>query len=135
MFTQVHLFRVLPGKELLNAITDYCHEHKISSGVILGVIGSVQDAQLNFLTQLPGRYEPTSLEGPLEIASAQGSVALKDEGLFIHLHAVLSNQDICLGGHLARATIFSTAEVAIGELAYQLYRQYDDYTGLNELTC
>ncbi len=37
------------------------------------------------------------------------------------------------GGHLVAATVFSTTEVAIGELDYQLYRYADDYTGLNEL--
>jgi predicted DNA-binding protein with PD1-like motif len=45
----------------------------------------------------------------------------------------LSGQNICSGGHLTQATVFSTAEVTIGELDYQLQRQTDSYTGLNEL--
>ena len=99
----------------------------------MGIIGSVENAKLNFLKALPGKYDSVDYSGPLEIVCAQGSVAVKDDTLIIHIHIQLSGQDICSGGHLARATIFSTAEVTLGELDYQLRRQTDDYTGLNEL--
>ena len=64
---------------------------------------------------------------------SQGSVALKDSDLITHVHIQLSSLDECRGGHLAEATVFSTAEVVIGELDYQLVRYADGYTGLNEL--
>jgi predicted DNA-binding protein with PD1-like motif len=133
LFKKVHVFRVKPGHELLEEITYYCLEHNISSGIVIGIIGSVENAQLNFLTGLPGKYDSIDYQGPLEIVCAQGSVALKDDTSIIHIHIQLSGQDICRGGHLARAMVFSTAEVVIGELAYQLRRQSDSYTGLNEL--
>ena len=82
---------------------------------------------------LPGKYEGVDYPGPLEIVCAQGSVALKEDSLIVHIHVQLSGQDLCRGGHLAEAMVFSTAEVVIGELDYQLQRQPDDYTGLNEL--
>ncbi|MFC1905762.1 PCC domain-containing protein [Chloroflexota bacterium] len=72
-------------------------------------------------------------QGPLEIVFAQGSITLKDTSLIIHIHMQICRQDGCYGGHLASAKIFSTAEVAIMELDYQLHRQFDSYTGLNEL--
>ena len=133
MFKKVHVFRVKPGQELLGNIARYCREHTILSGVIIGIIGSVERARLNFLMELPGKYEGVDYPGPLEIICAQGSVALKDDNPIIHIHVQLSGQDICQGGHLVEATVFSTAEVAIGELDYQLRRQLDSYTGLNEL--
>lgn len=133
MFKKVHVFRVKPGQELLSTVAHYCREHAISSGVIVGIIGSVERARLNFLTGLPGKYEGVDYPGPLEIVCAQGSVALKDDSPIIHIHIQLSGQDICRGGHLAEATVFSTAEVVIGELDYQLRRHLDSYTGLNEL--
>jgi predicted DNA-binding protein with PD1-like motif len=71
--------------------------------------------------------------GPLEIVSAQGSFALKGNELVLHVNIQLYSREGCYGGHLAGATVFSTAEVAIGELDYQLQRYADDYTGLNEL--
>ena len=133
MFKKIHVFRVKPGQELLDSISRYCQDNRISSGVIMGIIGSVENAKLNFLKALPGKYDSVDYSGPLEIVCAQGSVAVIDDTLIIHIHIQLSGQDICSGGHLARATIFSTAEVTLGELDYQLRRQTDDYTGLNEL--
>ena len=133
MFKKVYVFRVKPGQELLGEIVRYCNEHGISSGVIVGIIGSVESARLNFLMELPGKYDSVDYRGPLEIVCAQGSVALKDDAPVIHIHIQLSGQDICRGGHLAAATVFSTAEVTIGGLDYQLHRQPDSYTGLNEL--
>ena len=93
----------------------------------------MKSVRLNFLRELPGKYEPKEYQGPLEIVSAQGSVALKDTELIVHVHVQLSSLDGCQGGHLVEAKVFSTAEVVIGELDYQLYRYADDYTGLNEL--
>jgi predicted DNA-binding protein with PD1-like motif len=133
LFKKVHVFRVKPGQELLGSIAHYCREHALTSGVIISIIGSVEKARLNFLKRLPGEYESVDYPGPLEIVCAQGSVALKDDSPIIHIHIQLSGQDICRGGHLAEATVFSTAEVAIAELDYQLRRQLNSYTGLNEL--
>jgi predicted DNA-binding protein with PD1-like motif len=133
LFKKVHVFRVKPGQELLGEIASYCQEHSISSGVVIGIIGSVESARLNFLTELPGKYEGVQYSGPLEIVCAQGSVAVQNDSSIIHIHIQLSRQDICRGGHLAEATVFSTAEVVIGELDRQLRRRSDSYTGLNEL--
>ena len=134
MFKKVHVFRVKPEEELASEIARYCRQNDISSGVVIGIIGSVTSAKLNFLTELPGKYVSEDYTGPLEIVCAQGSVALKDDETIIHVHMQLSGRDISRGGHLAEARIFSTAEVVIAELDYQLRRYSDEYTGLNELS-
>ena len=133
MFKSVHVFRVKPKLELLGEIDRYCREHGITSGVVIGIIGSLERARLNFLMELPGKYDGVDYAGPLEIVAAQGSVALHNDDPIVHIHIQLSGKDICRGGHLAEAVVFSTAEVTIGELDYQLQRQPDSYTGLNEL--
>jgi predicted DNA-binding protein with PD1-like motif len=133
LFKNVHVFRVKPEEELLDEIARFCMERGITSGVVIGIIGSVQRARLNYLIGLPGKYEGVEYEGPLEIVCAQGSVALKGDDTIVHIHIQLSSQDGAWGGHLARATVFSTAEVVIGELDRQLRREADGYTGLNEL--
>lgn len=133
MFKRIHVFRVKPGQELSDEIARYCQEHGVSSGIVIGIIGSVKDARLNFLEALPAKYDSIDYRGPLEIVCAQGSIALKDDMPVIHIHIQLAGQDISPGGHLAKSTVFSTAEVTIGELDYQLHRQTDSYTGLNEL--
>ena len=69
----------------------------------------------------------------MEIVSGQGSVALMNGDTLLHIHLMVATKNACWGGHLAEVTILSTAEVVIGELDYQLYRQFESYTGLNEL--
>jgi len=133
LFNKVHVFRVKPNQELANEIAGYCRHNRISSGVVVGIIGSVESAKLNFLMELPGKYITEEFAGPLEIVCAQGSIALKGDDVIVHVHILLSGRDACHGGHLAEARVFSTAEVAIAELDYQLRRDFDKYTGLNEL--
>ena len=133
MFKKIHVFRIKPGQEIIGEIDNYCRRHKITSGVIIGLIGSVTSAQLNFLKSLPGKFETEEYQGPLEITSGQGSVALKDNDLIIHIHLQLSGQKLSRGGHLVCGIVFSTAEVVIGELDSQLLRYKDEKTGLNEL--
>ncbi len=101
--------------------------------MIIGIIGSVTKVKLNFLLKLPGDYKQVEYTGPMEIVCAQGTVALKDSNLLLHIHMQLSSQEISRGGHVAEAMIFSTAEVTIGEIDFQLNRTLDKYTGLNEL--
>ena len=133
MFKKIHVFRVMPGQELLTGITTYCRQNNVTSGVIIGIIGSVTKIKLNYLLKLPGDYKTIEYTGPLEIVCAQGTVALKEGNLMLHIHMQLSSPEISHGGHVGDAMIFSTAEVTIGELDYQLNRTLDQYTGLNEL--
>jgi len=133
LFKRVHVFRVKPKQELAAEIKNYCMQYGITSAVVVGIIGSVESAKLNFLRQLPGMYETVEYAGPLEIVCAQGSVALKDSDTIVHIHIQLGGRDGCHGGHLVEAMVFSTAEVVIAELEQQLMRYADSYTGLNEL--
>jgi predicted DNA-binding protein with PD1-like motif len=133
MFKNIHVFRVMPGQELITEVTAYCKTNNITSGVILGIIGSVTSAKLNYIAKLPGEYKQKAYTGTMEIVGAQGTVAFKDNDLVLHIHGHLSNIEASFGGHIAEAIIFSTAEVVIGELDYQLNRVPDKYTGLNEL--
>lgn len=133
MFKSILVFRVKPGKELLGELGRYCKEHGIRSAIVLGLIGSVQHARLNYLKELPGKYEGVDYAGPLEIACGQGSVAVKGSEVIAHVHLELASQQACHGGHLVEAVVFSTAEVVLGELVYQLRRDLDVDTGLNEL--
>lgn len=133
MFRNVHVFRIKPGADIIEGIEDFCASREITSGIIIGIIGSVNSATLNYLKELPGGYESHRYEGPMEIVCAQGSVALKDNRRILHVHVQLASDKGCSGGHLVEAEVFSTAEVMIGELDFQLSRYPDEYTGLNEL--
>ena len=133
VFNRVHVLRVKPKQELAGEIARYCAQQGITSGVVVAIIGSVENAKLNYLMELPGKYQTVEYDGPLEIVCAQGSVALKNGETILHVHIQLAARDGCHGGHLVEATVFSTAEVVVAELEQQLLRYADSYTGLNEL--
>ena len=135
MYKKIHVFRVKPNKDLLESIEDYCKEEKITSGVIIGMIGSLKKASINYLKSLPGNYVNRRYEGPMEIVCSQGSIAKFEDDVVIHIHLIIDNEEEIRGGHLAEGSIvFSTAEVIIGELEDQIIRKKNDYTGLMELS-
>ncbi len=127
------VFRVKPNAELLTAIKNFCDKNKITSAVIVGIIGSLKNVELGFLKKLPGKYVTRKFSGPLEIVCAQGSVAKCGDELVVHVHIQVSNEKKSVGGHLVRGEIFSTAEVVLQKLDFQLERKLDNYTGLKEL--
>lgn len=133
MFKKIHVFRVKPGKELASEIASYCRQKKITSGIIIGMIGSIERIKISYIKELPAKYETEEYMGPLELVCGQGSVALKGTELIVHVHVQIASQKESHGGHLTEAKIFSTAEVVLGELDYQIQKYADSYTGLNEL--
>ena len=134
MFKKIHVFRVEPKQDLLESIQRFCEKNNISSGIIIGIIGSLEKASLNYIKTLPANYINKRFEGPLEIVSGQGSIANHEGKTIVHIHLTISNENGANAGHLAKGSIvFSTAEVVIGELEEQLQREKDDYTGLLEL--
>ncbi len=128
------MFRVKPDQDLLESIQEFCEKEKIASGIIIGIIGSLKVASLNYLKSLPGNYISKKYQGPMEIVCSQGSIAKCGKDTIVHIHMVIDNEKETRGGHLAKGSIiFSTAEVVIGELKEQITREKDEYTGLLEL--
>jgi hypothetical protein len=130
---KTHVFRVKPNEELLQSIMNYCREHEIISAVVVNIIGSLNNATLGFLKELPGKYISKGFKGPLEIISGQGTVAKKGDEVIAHIHLTISDENSAYGGHLIEAVVFSTAEVVLQEPGFRLEREKDGFTGLNEL--
>lgn len=133
MFKKIHIFRIKPGQELNREILGFCRRNSIASGVILSLLGSLNEAELGFLKDLPGKYIAKKFAGPLEIVNGTGTIAKKDGETLTHIHLTVSDEEKSVGGHLIEGKIFSTAEVVIGEIDDQIERYLDEYTGLNEL--
>jgi hypothetical protein len=81
-----------------------------------------------------GKYETIRLEGPLEIASCTGNVAVDEEGeVAIHAHVVVSNEKgEAFGGHLMKDShVGATAELVMVEVAgMEVQRIFDEKTKL-----
>jgi predicted DNA-binding protein with PD1-like motif len=126
--------RILEGEDLAEAVKKRIEESNVRAGMFM-LIGSLKDAVLGYYRD--GKYDYVRLEGPLEIASCMGNVAVDEkDDTVIHAHVVLSNEKCeAFGGHLAKGShVGATAELVIIEgLNVNLVRSPDEKTRLNLL--
>ena len=76
------------------------------------------------------------MDGTLEVASFIGNVAEDENGIIIHNHVVLGDNNYrAFAGHLVGAIVGGTLEIYIAKLkeSGKLKRELDKGTGLNLL--
>jgi len=124
--------RILEDEDLAEAVKRRVKESSIKTGVFL-LIGSLKNAMLGYYKE--GEYKSMRLDGPLEIASCTGNIAVDEKGdVIIHAHMVVSNEKgEAFGGHLMKDSLVgATAELVIIEgVGVDLQRAFDEKTKLN----
>lgn len=137
------LSRLMPGDDLFESLRKIAKDHGIERGVILSAIGSLKNVVFRNVkrdTVLPVGSENTQeMEevGPFELLSLEGNL-FPSEGQgepILHLHVMLGSPlgDV-LGGHLFKATVFSTTEIVVGKITgSSVCKAKSDVTGLMEL--
>jgi predicted DNA-binding protein with PD1-like motif len=126
--------RLFEGEDLAEAIKKRAEESGINAGVFL-LIGALKEAVLGCYKAR--QYEHVHLDGPLEIASCIGSIAVDEKGeVLIHAHLVVSNEKgEAFGGHLMKNSYVGvTAELVIIEaVGVTLQKIFDEKTNLKLL--
>jgi len=140
---QAILTRLMPDEDLFATLKKSAQERRMERGVILSAIGSLKNVAFRNVKPsigLPVKLENTNeIEeaGPFELLSLEGNLfPSESEGEpIIHLHVMLgSPSGSVMGGHLLKATIFTTTEIVIGKIVgSSAYRAKSDLTGLMEL--
>ncbi len=129
---RVCFFRILEGEDLVEAVKGRVKESGIKAGIFI-LIGSLKNATLGYYKE--GEYKYIRLDGPLEIASCMGNIAVDEKGdIVIHAHVVVSNEKSeAFGGHLMKGShVGATAELVIIEgVGVNLQRVFDEKTKLN----
>lgn len=134
MFKSINVLRMNRGREVITELTSYCERKGITSAIILGMIGTMDRVKLE-TTRKDGKFGPEHHEftGNMSILAGQGQLSsFEGKGMF-HIHMCLIDPlkpGELIGGHLEEGTVFATVEVYIGELDYQLTRQFDAEVGL-----
>lgn len=131
---KVCVVRMLEGDDLLDTIKRSAEQCGVKAGVFT-LIGALKNAVMGCYKN--GEYVYTRLDGPMEIASCMGNIAVdeKDE-VIIHAHIVVSNEKgEAFGGHLMKGSFVKpTAELMIIEAAEaNLKRVLDEKTKLKLL--
>jgi hypothetical protein len=126
--------RIFEDEDLAEAIKKRVEQEGIKAGVFL-LIGTLKEAVLGYYKE--GQYSPIRLDGPLEIASCMGNIAVDEKGeVIIHAHLVVSNEKgQAFGGHLMNGSYVGvTAELVVIEgLNVNLQRILDEKTKLRLL--
>lgn len=124
--------RIFEDEDLADAIKKRVEESNVKAGIFI-LIGSLKKAILGYYKE--GEYKSIELDGPLEIASCMGNIAVNEKGeIMIHPHIVVSNEKgEAFGGHLMKGSpVGATAELVIIEGArVNLQRTFDEKTKLN----
>jgi len=126
--------RMLEGEDLAEAIKSRVEESGINAGVFF-LIGALKEAVLGCYKSR--QYECIKLDGPLEIASCTGTIAVDEKGeVLIHAHLVVSNEKSeAFGGHLMKNSYVGvTAELIIIEaVGVTLQKMFNEKTNLKLL--
>jgi len=135
--------RIMPDEDLVISLKKIVKDHGIDRGVILSAIGSLKD--VGFVNVRPHTGIPVKAEdmieieeaGPFELLSLEGNFfpSQEDGEPVIHLHAILgTSSGAVTGGHLLKATVFTTAEIILGTVAgSSVYKAKSDVTKRMEL--
>lgn len=117
-----HVFRLLPGEDLLQGIRLRAAAHAIRAGWMGTCVGSLTHYHLRFADR-PGGTRGT---GPFEIVSLAGTVSVNG----CHLHTCLADHTgRTTGGHvLEGCVVYTTAEIVIGALPGLVFTRERDGT-------
>ena len=128
--TREFVARMEHGADWRGEIESLARDEGIEAGWFVAM-GAVQDAELWYYDQDDFEYQSAEFDEPLEVAACVGNVALLDDDVFAHTHAVLSRRSgQALAGHLDRATVFA-GEVHLRAFETPLEREHDDVTDLD----
>ena len=124
--------RIFTGEDLVEAIREKVEQCNVKAGTFF-LIGSLKNVVLGYYKE--GEYRSIKLDGPLEIASCMGNIAVDEKNeIIVHPHIVVSNErGEAFGGHLMKGSLVgATAELVIIEgHGVNLQRTFDEKTGLN----
>jgi len=129
---RTYIFKISKGKDLLEALTDFCHDNQIKCGVING-IGTLENAALAYYDQAKKKYDKHVINKPTEIICLLGNISIMDNRSNVHAHLTLSDdKGMALGGHLMPGSKVFAAEVFVQELVGEpKVRKQDKMTKLS----
>lgn len=131
---RIIFFRIKTDEDLAEAIKERAKKSDVKAGFLIA-IGSLKSATIGYYKE--GTYKYIHLDGPLEIASCTGNIAVDENSeTIIHAHIVVTDEKgEAFGGHLMKGSpVGATAElVMIEALGANLKRFLDKATNLKLL--
>lgn len=128
-----YILRLIKGEKIIENLTNFCTEKEITSGFFSG-IGAATQTTLGFYMLNSKEYIWKSFPDDHEIVSLNGNIAVADGKPFLHIHAVLADENFnAFGGHLKEASVGATCEINLTQIENNVKRVVDDEIGLKLL--
>jgi uncharacterized protein len=118
------------GDEAISGLNKFAEDYLVTSAHFTA-IGMFREATLGSFSIERKMYEKIPIEGPVEVASMIGDIALLNGKPVVHTHAVVSLPDgTTRGGHVLEAYVGPTLEVMITVEPNAMRKRLDPETGL-----
>ena len=123
--------RLKEGDDLLKSLEEVVKKEGIKSGAVQ-LIGSLKKVNIGYYSREQGKYLNRMAEGIFELVSCMGNISWKDGSPVVHIHMAVSSYDgkVLLGHVLEGNIVDATVEYIIFEFDQEIYRKYDESTGL-----
>ena len=133
-FSDTIIARLDRGDEVIASLEAICVKESVSLGWV-SAIGAVNEAEIGCFDTDEKKYYSKKYVGIYEIASLSGTVSVQNTKPYLHIHAVLCDKEgAAIGGHLSRAVVSATCEIALRVLNGTAGRAFSPETGLNLIT-
>ncbi|QJD81335.1 DNA-binding protein [Spirosoma rhododendri] len=129
--TKTYVLIFAKGDEVLSGLTDFANQNKVQSAHF-SAIGAFQRATTAWFDPAKKQYRLNPIEGPVELVSLLGDIAVHDGKPTVHAHMAVGHPDGRVeGGHLINAYVFPTVELFMTVYLTPLYKKDDAETDLN----
>ncbi|EKD71988.1 MAG: hypothetical protein ACD_46C00039G0004 [uncultured bacterium] len=132
--TQPFILVLSNAEDLLGSITQCAKDAKLKSATFSG-LGQVHNPTLAYFTSNPNdKPTLTTFSGYYELASFNGDITNNNNEYYSHAHAVLADKKFHgIAGHVNKAKVGLTAEIAITPLPVPVQRAVDNKTGFGPI--
>lgn len=118
------------GDEVLSGLTDFVAAQHVQAAHF-SAIGAFQTATTAWFDPQKKQYRLNRVQGPVELVSLLGDVALFEGKPVVHSHLAVGHPDGRIeGGHLIEGYVFPTVELFLTVYPTPLYKKSDPETDL-----
>ena len=118
------------GDDVMGGITRFAEKHTLRASRFTA-LGAFSSVVLGYFDWAKKDYHRNPINEQVEVLSLVGDIALESARPKVHAHVVVGRRDgSTLGGHLLKAKVRPTLELAITESPVYLTRKRDAASGL-----
>ena len=130
-FGDTYVVRMDKGEEILEQVKALAMAEDIRLASVQA-LGAVNDITVGVFDTVRKEYHANHFQGAFEIVSLTGTIDSMNGEFYSHLHmSAGDSQGHVVGGHLNRAVISATCEMAVRVLPGAMDRAFSPEVGLN----